>query len=91
MARVSVEPDPAAVAAIAPEKPEPAIAPPTEVSRFYDFFIPSPSLVIFANNAQSYHSVVEVIYIGAFRCLCKVPEERRLSLYLLSRPLRPLQ
>ena len=43
MAHVSVEPDPAAVAAIAPEKPEPATAPAAEVSRFYDFLsLPLP-------------------------------------------------
>ena len=82
MAHVPVEPEPAAVAAIAPAEPraepEPVPAPPVEVSCFY-YFLSLPLLLSFAIYAVSIypHSVVEVVYVGAVRRLCNVPEEKR--------------
>ena len=83
MAHVPVEPEPAAVAAIAPAEPraepEPVPAPPVEVSCFY-YFLPLPLFLSFCylrGVCIDPHSVVEVVYVGAVRRLCNVPEEKR--------------
>ena len=46
---------------------------------FLLLFISSPSLVIYyLRGVYIYpHSVVEVVYVGAVRRLCNVPEEKR--------------
>ena len=84
MAHVLVEPEPAAVAAIAPSKPraeyEPVPVPPVEVSCFY-YFLPLPLFLSFYCYLRGVyinpHSVVEVVYVGAVRRRCNVPEEKR--------------
>ena len=77
MAHVPVEQDPTAAAAIVPAEPEPATAPPAEVSRSYDSSsLPLP-LSFLQFPQRLHHSVVEVVYTGGSRRLSNVPEERR--------------
>ena len=81
MAHVPVEPEPAAVAAIAPAEPraepEPVLAAPVEVSCF-DYFLPLPIFLSFCYAILiPTSSVVEVVYVGAVRRRCNLPEEKR--------------